>query len=95
MQPHDPQGLAGSSSSGVELRPRLLVAYLAVGLIILVASLFATLLLRGVDQNAEALLQSVSRRASIVSRLRQEFLLLRVAEKNLIIEDTQEGMNVF
>ncbi|MBL8747162.1 MAG: MCP four helix bundle domain-containing protein [Phycisphaerae bacterium] len=96
MNPHD--SLPGSPLSrpqGYELRPRLLAAFLGMGFVILAASVFAALILRSVDLGSKQMLEDLSARVAIVSKMRQEFLLLRVAEKNLIIEDTQEGMEVF
>lgn len=96
MNPHD--SLPGSQASrlqGFEMRPRLLAAFLAMGVVILAASVFAALIVSSVDASSGRMIEDLFKRASMVARLRQEFLLLRVAEKNLIIEDTQEGMDVF
>lgn len=78
-----------------EIRPRLVAAFLGMGIVILAASVFAALILSSVDRDSERIVNDLSRRAEIVGRMRQEFLLVRVAEKNLIIEDTQVGMDVF
>lgn len=96
MNPHD--SLPGSATGRpptYEMKPRLLAAFLSMGVVILMASLFAALMLRNVDADSERMVEDLSRRASIVARLRQEFLLVRVAEKNLIIEDSAQGMDVF
>lgn len=96
MHPHDTLPMAsGDQLPRMEVRPRLLAVFLGTGLIILAASIFAAIILRGVDADAARIVQNLSKHASIVARLRQEFLLVRVAEKNLIIEATQEGMDVF
>lgn len=96
MNPHD--SLPGSATGRpptYEMRPRLLAAFLSMGVVILAASLFAALMLRNVDADSARMVEDLSQRASIVARLRQEFLLVRVAEKNLIIEDSAQGMDIF
>jgi CHASE3 domain sensor protein len=96
MNPHDSlPGAAAGRPPTYEMKPRLLAAFLSMGVVILAASLFAALMLRNVDADSERIVEDLSRRASIIARLRQEFLLVRVAEKNLIIEDSAQGMDVF
>lgn len=96
MNPHDSiTNPVSGRPPGFEMRPRLIAAFLGMGVVILVASVFAALIISNVQTDSERLITDISRRASLVAGLRQEFLLLRVAEKNLIIEDTQEGMDVF
>lgn len=96
MHPRHPKTSHGEERvPGVELRPRLLAAYLGVAVVILVASLVAAIILRNVDRDSERVIRDLAQRASIVARLRQEFLFLRIAEKNIIIEDTPDGMDRF
>jgi hypothetical protein len=96
VNPHDSLHRPhGDRPHGFELRPRLLVAFIGMGAVIILASLFAALTIRSVDESAGRLVRDLSKQTAMMARLRQEFLLVRVAEKNLIIEDSQEGMDVF
>lgn len=98
MHPHDaipPRPADQPPPPALEVRPRMLAAFIAAGLVILVASVFGAFILWSADAEAHRMLESMNRSADLAARLNREMLLLRVTEKNLVIEETPESVESF
>lgn len=94
MHPHEPP-IRAAGVGPIEPKPRLLALFVGIGVVIVAASLFAVLLLREADRDSERIARGLLKQSALVGKLRQEFLLIRVAEKNLIIEDAPSERGTF
>lgn len=84
---------AGASRRTPRGRFSLVLAVL--GVLMLVASVVGAIELGRLNTSMDQLVERISQRTVLATRIKQEFLLLRVAEKNIILEETPAGMEVF
>lgn len=76
-----------------EMRSGAMLALLVVGVVVLAASGYGVFALRSLSSDLAEVVELVRDRTKVIAQIQKEFLLLRVAEKNFIIEDTSDGMD--
>ncbi|MDX2114919.1 MAG: MCP four helix bundle domain-containing protein [Planctomycetota bacterium] len=94
MHPHDTiPHPSQTPPPRLELHKRAVLALILIGLVALGASITGVLLLRKINGEIDAATRTMRANATLTAHLRQEFLLSRMAEKNLIIEDSASRMD--
>lgn len=96
MNPHDTLYRAGNEGPPrLELRGRIVAALTFAGVTILAISIAGAVMLEGMSAEVARMVEGVSERTMLVARIKQEFLLMRVAEKNFIIADNSRDMEEY
>lgn len=96
MEPHDtlPYTSADAAPKPI-MKLGLLGALVLMGAGLLAASVFGVMTLRGMNEDVDEMVERTAQRVMLAGRIKQEFLLIRVAEKNFIIEDAQQQLSEY